>query len=1078
MEAWERNIAGAAQGVVRVLAKTRGLLRPLENARGFVRTLSGVPGRVRHRSRAERWVTRLAFVLLFAGAVAFELQTATLQSFAVRSFVSTLVWQLVPGASPRVIFPRWGPFDERLGYTRIPEFRRRLEAHGYRIAGQARISKSLAAIARMGLTPPQVDRPAAGLVIRARDGTVLYDGAATHFRFARFEQIPPRVVAALALMEDHGLDTGAHANPAVDWGRLSRAAVFSLGSKLGLPLTFQGGSTVEVQIEKYRHSRDGRTRSAMEKIQQIVSASLRAYGSGARARDEQRAIVLDYLNTVPLGGAPGYGEVHGIGEGLRAWFGLDPDRTFAALADTAHTSLRAQARAWKPVLALLCAVRAPSRMLRTDHADLARRVAFYQNRMVALGLLGPKLAHGMDKVSLAFVPKAPYPAVPPEQRDIVERVRLKLPGLLGVRDLHELDGLDLEVETTYDASLQARALEILHSLKDPDTVAAHGLNGPHMLDAGDPSGVSYSLLLCERGENTDLVSVVADDRDRAFDMNTGMRMQLGSTAKLRTMAHYLEIVERLHHDLSALPHDAVAARAAEARDPITAWAATEMAKDPELPLDSLLSRALDREYSANPGEVFFTGGGVHTFHNFEPEDDGRHPDLRDAFANSINLVFIRLMRDIVRYHSARLPYDAQAVLADSTNVSEQRRKMLIEASNLESQVVLQRSWKNLSAVPVDSIPERLVGARRSPQRMAMLFFAWHHAAPAESLASWLGARGFPVDTAEAGHLTRAYGGDALTTRDYAYLLDLHPLDLWTGHMLTTVPGLPWKDLLAASGPAREEAQQWLFEPRNRRAQDLRLRILIERDAFADMYKDWKRLGFPFDHLVPSYATAIGSSADRPAALAELMGIIVNDGVKRDALTIRKIRFAPGTPYETVLEPVSEPEERLLSVPVTRALRGILAGVVDHGTARSLAAAFPDSVRARIPIGGKTGSGDNRFEVFGRGGRLISSRAVNRTAIFVFYFGDRYYGTLTAAVDGPQSGSYTFTSMLPVHIVRLLAPELERRVAPELAPHGTTEAERTAARADSARIPDDRLSASIRGHGGSGGARGAAGLRGF
>jgi hypothetical protein len=32
--------------------------------------------------------------------------------------------------------------------------------------------------------------------------------------------------------------------------------------------------------------------------------------------------------------------------------------------------------------------------------------------------------------------------------------------------------------------------------------------------------------------------------------------------------------------------------------------------------------------------------------------------------------------------------------------------------------------------------------------------------------------------------------------------------------------------------------------------------------------------------VPSYATAIGSSADRPLALAELMGIIVNDGQRR------------------------------------------------------------------------------------------------------------------------------------------------------------------------------------------------------
>ena len=350
----------------------------------------------------------------------------------------------------------------------------------------------------------------------------------------------------------------------------------------------------------------------------------------------------------------------------------------------------------------------------------------------------------------------------------------------------------------------------------------------------------------------------------------------------------------------------------------------------------------------------------------------------------------------------------------------------------------------------------------------MLYYAWHHAAGPRALGDWLAQRGFPADTTECGRLSRAYGSDALTLRDYAYLLDLHPLDLWTGRELVDHPGLPYDALLARSGPAREEAQVWLFEPRNRRAQDLRLRILIERDAFDDMYVDWKRLGFPFDHLVPSYATAIGSSADRPAALAQLMGIIVNDGVRRDPITIAKIRFAPGTPYETVLEPKPTAGERVLSPSVARELRSLLAGVVEYGTARSLATAFPDSVRARIPMGGKTGSGDNRFDVFGRGGRLVSSRAVNRTATFVFYVGERYYGVLTAVVDGPESGGYSFTSMLPVHIVRLLAPDFEHRMVPAtaVAPAVTVSPD------SAARAVDDRISAVVRARSAAAPARGA------
>jgi len=70
-------------------------------------------------------------------------------------------------------------------------------------------------------------------------------------------------------------------------------------------------------------------------------------------------------------------------------------------------------------------------------------------------------------------------------------------------------------------------------------------------------------------------------------------------------------------------------------------------------------------------------------------------------------------------------------------------------------------------------------------------------------------------------------------------------------------------------------------------------------AFKEIHKGWKKLGYPFDHLVPSYATAIGSSADRPAALAELMGII-NDGVQMPAIKISSFHFAKNTPYETDL----------------------------------------------------------------------------------------------------------------------------------------------------------------------------------
>jgi hypothetical protein len=77
----------------------------------------------------------------------------------------------------------------------------------------------------------------------------------------------------------------------------------------------------------------------------------------------------------------------------------------------------------------------------------------------------------------------------------------------------------------------------------------------------------------------------------------------------------------------------------------------------------------------------------------------------------------------------------------------------------------------------------------------------------------------------------------------------------------------------------------------------------------------------------------------------------------------------------------------------------------------------------LKVGGKTGTGDNRIETVGAGGRVLSSRAMNRTATFVFYLGPRHYGTLTAFVPGRAAESFRFTSALPVQVLKGMAPIL-------------------------------------------------------
>ena len=76
-----------------------------------------------------------------------------------------------------------------------------------------------------------------------------------------------------------------------------------------------------------------------------------------------------------------------------------------------------------------------------------------------------------------------------------------------------------------------------------------------------------------------LVRVRADTDDAPFDVNEGMKLELGSTAKLRTLAHYLEVMAELHDELSPLGTAALESRAAQAREPVVAVPARHVPQD-------------------------------------------------------------------------------------------------------------------------------------------------------------------------------------------------------------------------------------------------------------------------------------------------------------------------------------------------------------------------------------------------------------------------------------------------------------------------------------------------------------------
>ena len=265
--------------------------------------------------------------------------------------------------------------------------------------------------------------------------------------------------------------------------------------------------------------------------------------------------------------------------------------------------------------------------------------------------------------------------------------------------------------------------------------------------------------------------------------------------------------------------------------------------------------------------------------------------------------------------------------------------------------------------------------------------------------------------------------------DQGFIAKVHPLDLWMMGYLLNHPDATFKDIVKASRFERQEVYSWLFKSRHKGARDNRIRTMLEIEAFLDIHQRWQKVGYPFDHLVPSLATAIGSSGDRPAALAELIGTILNDGVRMPTLRIDSLQFATNTPYETRLTKDPGGGKRVMPSEVASAMREALSQVVDAGTARRLAGSFNLPDGTPLSMGGKTGTGDNRIEAIGSGGRILSSKSVNRTATFVFYIGESHFGTLTAYVPGRSAENFTFTSALPVQVLKGMAPILTQYLQP-------------------------------------------------
>ncbi len=996
-------------------------------------------------SRSRRLWWRLVWLVLVIALAAMgwaaskEMRSSRLQAEHLSRFAASLTYQVKPGASDAMVYPGAGPFDQRLGYSALDEFLPRLLKRNYLIQAQARFSPALMDYTRQGLFVPYAEKVQAGLTITDCRAMPLYSFTYPQQLYANFAAIPPLVVQSLLFIEDRDLLDPKQplANPAVDWPRFAKAAWSQVAKVLHLPGQTAGGSTLATQLEKYRHSPDGLTLSGGEKIRQMMSASVRAYQAGPNTLDSRQNIVRDYLNSVPLSAVPGHGEVHGMAEGLRVWYGADFNQVNQALSSTAQdpASLATRGLALRQVLSLMIAQRRPSHYLNKGRDELAHLTDSHlrllaQNAVIPSNLLAAALAS-----HVTYRDWQQQPTIQPvDTNKAINVARSRLASLLN-RPLYDLDRLDLSATSTLQGELQQQATDYLKRLADPAFAAQMGLLGPRLLTPQSTPQVRYSFTLFELTPDGARVRVQTDNTDQPFDINDGSKLELGSTAKLRVLTTYLQIITELHDLYGAKTPAELKKVDVPDQDLLSRWALDYLAQNPDRDLSKMLDAALNRTYSASPGEAFFTGGGLHRFHNFRNEDNGRNPTLRDALRESINLPFIRLMRDLVRYTTYSGENNSAQLLKDDND--PRRQEYLAKFADHEGTAFLLKFWKKYRNKDTQA---RLDTFMDSLHPTAIRLAAVHRyllpQASQESFNTFVRAHLKNVKTTEKltderlGRLYQSYGPGAYDLPDQGYIAKVHPLDLWLLGYLLNHPEATFTDVVKASEFERQEVYSWLFKSRHQSARDSRIRTMLEIEAFLDIHQRWQAVGYPFDHLVPSLATAIGSSGDRPAALAELMGIILNDGVRLPVLRIDSLQFASGTPYETHV--INDPNrgKRVLPSEVATALRGALSQVVDAGTAKRVAGSFKLADGTPLAMGGKTGTGDNRLQAMGAGGRMLSSKSINRTATFVFYIGAHHFGTLTAFVPGATAQNFTFTSALPVQVLKGMAPILNPLLQPD------------------------------------------------
>lgn len=917
-----------------------------------------------------------------------------------------------------------GPYDVRHGYADTLNIRRRMLDRGFVLdEGTTWQDRNLFGISLFPIYP---EKPQAGLTIMDENDQVLHSALFPRNIYTEYEDIPPVLVQSLLYVENRDLlsNNVRRQNPAVEWERLFFAIQSDLAGTGGA-----GASTLATQIEKFRHSPGGETSGdKIEKFRQMLTASTRAYQYGYDTSQARQEIVLNYINAIPLSAVPGFGEVHGFSDGIRAWYGSDPAHVSMLLqldeTNMSDATMQEKAVALRQTLSIVMAVKMPTNFLLRNRDDLKARVDAYLPLLANEGIISERLRDAALATDVTYadpsVIRSLYRAPDTPQKSVTS-MQIDMMRMMGVQSLYDINRYDITARTTLDVPVDRAVSQRLEDITDPEIAARYGLTGYRLLPASMTQDVTYTFTLYERLPNgQNVLRVQADNFDGQFNLNEDSRLELGSTSKLRTTVTYLEIISELHDRYSGMSAAQRSAVPVNPRDNLSTFVIEHLnAADTDKTLNGTLEAALNRTYSASPGERFYTGGGLHSFSNFDNRHNGGQYTVSYSLQQSLNLPFIRIMRDIVNYtvhNDMNINHDIY------TNMdSPQRQEYLERFADREGTIFLWRAWQQQNGKSPSEIMDVLAeDTRKTAPQLAVLYRSVNPRGSLSQMTSFIQRHCVNcTPNTDFNELYQDYAPGQFNLHDRGYITGIHPLALWLGGHLAQNPDSTWAAARDASADERIEVYQWLLDSDRTQGQNNRIYTMIEREAFDHIHDRWQRMGFPFDRMTPSYAAALGASGDTPAALATLSGILQNDGLYQPSIKYTNILFAANTPYEMNFNAAAARPTRVVSAEVARLVRREMQNVVEHGTARRAFNSITLSDGTVLPVGAKTGTGDNR-QHHSNG----SSTVKNRTATFVYTIDDRFYGCVTAFVDGPNAANYRFTSGLPAQIFSsVIAPEL-------------------------------------------------------